>query len=323
MIYGYILPADRVMNFPASEKRWEEEKTVSAVCATTPEIKEELEELAFKECGAYITATPHKETGLPPAMEWNRFQWITIEIDHYQDHSGQYRWAGMRQTISSLSYGHAETLPDITIRFHEDEEDHESSTVYGGDGRWTEDIPTRNTYRWHGPCDNSYCGRSADCTCGRSGYYSRYPDPFHEYLKGKYNHDFDEGDSDSDGFDSDDSDNDNSNDAWLKTTGDCYGNPIAIEILDHFLELPPCKSAFVHPLRGLEDRRSHLRRHDPEGRIFDGQYYDDLCAALEFWLKGDRDGIELPAGISKDYGEPRLEQMAYQKRWGRFYCDGG
>jgi hypothetical protein len=61
MIYGYILPADRVMNFPASEYRLKEEMTVSTVCAAAPEVKEELEELAFEECSAHIAVTPHKE----------------------------------------------------------------------------------------------------------------------------------------------------------------------------------------------------------------------------------------------------------------------
>jgi uncharacterized protein YaeQ len=75
-------------------------------------------------------------------------------------------------------------------------------------------------------------------------------------------------------------------------------------------------------LRGLQRRREHLPHHDPEGRIFDKDYTKGLCAALEMWLKGERDGIELPVGISK-YGEPRLEQMAYQERKGRLYGDSG
>jgi hypothetical protein len=111
-------------------------------------------------------------------------------------------------------------------------------------------------------------------------------------------------------------------DTWLKTVKGHHGNAIATEILDHFLDLPPCKSAAVRPLSGLADRCKRLPRHSPEDRIFDGLYMDDLCCALDFWLNGKRDGIKLSAGLSKKYGEPRLEQLAYRLDKGRLYCDG-
>ena len=47
MIYGHILPADRKMRFPANQ--WHPElKTVIALCATHPQISQELEELIYK-----------------------------------------------------------------------------------------------------------------------------------------------------------------------------------------------------------------------------------------------------------------------------------
>ena len=298
IIYGYILPADRTMTFPASEQRWEEEKTVSSVCATTPHIKEELEELAFKECGAHIMVTPHKEIGLPPAMEWNRFKWISIEIDYIPDHSAKLDWAGMREVICRLRYRRPEILPEITIRLRE----HASAL---GDPKWAQDMPARTTYCWRDPWDSDH--EDSDC-------YTRYQKPINEDLADR-EHDSDDSDNPDDSDDYDDT--------WLRTDDRYSGNPIAIEILDYFVVLPPCKSAVVRPLRGLDHRRPYLPRHDPERRIFDGSYMEDLCVALGLWLKGDRDGIEFPNGESEFYGEPRLEQIAYQERRGRLYCDGG
>lgn len=115
-----------------------------------------------------------------------------------------------------------------------------------------------------------------------------------------------------------DKDKDEWDDTWLRATEDGYGNPIAIEILDHFLDLPPCTSAAVRLLRGLEYRPLHLPVRDPERRIFDRDYTEDLRDALVLWLRGDREGVKLPDGVSKDYGEPRLEQITYEKAQGTF-----
>ena len=71
--------------------------------------------------------------GLPLAVEWNRFQRIKINIDHCQDHSRPYRWAGMREIIEWLRHGHPEILLDITIVFQEDDKDTEMRTSYFGD----------------------------------------------------------------------------------------------------------------------------------------------------------------------------------------------
>ena len=54
MIHGNILPADRIMNFPASQQRLKGENPVTAVCATDPEITEKLEDMVFEECDAHI-----------------------------------------------------------------------------------------------------------------------------------------------------------------------------------------------------------------------------------------------------------------------------
>lgn len=87
-------------------------------------------------------------------------------------------------------------------------------------------------------------------------------------------------------------------DAILQTTGDFYGNPITIEILDHFLDLPLCKSAVVKSLNGSMGGRVLYRpRQNPEEREFDILYMWNMHRALERWLMGDRD-VELPQGLS-------------------------
>jgi hypothetical protein len=216
----------------------EEETTVSAVCATTPEVKEELEELAFKESSAHITVTPHKEVGLPLPMEWNRFQRIMIEIDRYQDHNRPNRWTGMREIISRLRYSRQEILPSMTILFHEEGIDSELSNLLLGDAKWTEDMRLRSTNHWY--------DASGSCHSEHRACYSWYQDPIDEYLEDEQSEDGFETDGEYGG-----ASNNEYDDAWLRTAGNCNRKAIAIEILDYFLDLPPCKSAVVQPFARL------------------------------------------------------------------------
>jgi hypothetical protein len=301
MIYDYILLTDRVMNFPASQQRLEEEKTVLAVCDICPQIYDEMEELIYKECGANITVTPDKEMGIPLGIEFNRFQWITVKIDHYKDDSNG--WAGMRELVSWLRYGHPEILPDITILFREDNEDAPFSLCPLPDAKWTEEMPACTTCCWH--MDE----------IDRDDRYTQYQ-----------GYDSEDGEYESNSADDESDDHPAAGhheyeETWLRHSDDYFGIPIAIQILQHFLTLPPCKSAVVHPLRGLVERCECLPRHDPEARIFDKDYMEDMCSALGLWLKGERDGIELPRTVSQVYGEARLEQLAYRRHKGRVYCD--
>lgn len=276
MMYHYILPADRIIYFPESQQRLEEEKTIYAVCAAAPEISEELVDLAFKERGAYILVSPDKEMGLPPYIEWDQFQQITVKIDHYQGHSRRFSWVGMKEIIASLRYGSPKILPDVTIRFHEDEN-------CLRDVKWTKHVPIHRKYRYYVDPNDS------DFEDGPS--WRRYEDGVNELLEDNL---------------------DEKAHAWLRTTGDRYRNPIVVDILDHFLALPPCKSALVYPVGGLEKSMQYLPRHDPKRRIFDQDYMNEICEELELWLKGDRDGIDLD-NEGWDHGLPNLEQIAWRK----------
>lgn len=127
--------------------------------------------------------------------------------------------------------------------------------------------------------------------------------------------------SDLDDANFDIDDDDGHPDTWLRIGNEV---PIAAGILDYFTDLPPCKSAMVHPLSFLSKRRSWTlyRKHDPSRRIFDELYMEDLCRALELWLEGKREGVELPDD-SNEFWQPYLERLAYTAHKGDFYCDGG
>ena len=112
-----------------------------------------------------------------------------------------------------------------------------------------------------------------------------------------------------------------STDTHLRTGG-CNKKPIAAAYLDHFLELPRREWAYVEPLRLLNKRRVGAPRHITRRRVFDDTYMTDICDALEFWLQGRRDDVELPT-VSSDLGELRVEQLAYQKYGKGMYCTGG
>ena len=300
MIYGHILPSDQVINFPASEQRLEEETTVLAVCDAHPQIHEEVDEMIYKECDVHITVTPDKEMRIPLGIEFNRFQRIKIKVDHYgNDRNG---WAGMIQLISRLTHGHPKVLPDITIMFHEDSEDAPFRFCLLGDAKWTEELPARTTY------------------CPRTGEIDRHytPRPYQGSEE-----------SEDEEFDFPDDHpvegHDEYGESWLRRSDDYCEIPIAIQILEHFLSLPPCKSATVHPLSGLSERRDCIPRRDRKARIFDRDYMEDMCSALGTWLKGDRDGIEMSRTVGQTCGESTLEQLAYQRhayrKYVRLYCD--
>lgn len=193
----------------------------------------------------------------------------------------------MKQLIESLSHGEPESLPDIKVIFFEDSLNNSHGIDYMG----TQDISRHMTYRWHGT-------NSEHCSPDHRACYTGYRDPLEGAMAAmgiQMAHRI------------------NPWHTWLRNAGDEYGTPIVVEILDHFLDLPRCKSFSVSLPYGLELRQSYLPRDDPEKRIFDRMYAADLCAALELWMGGEREGMELPAGISR-HGEPRLEQLAYQKR---------
>lgn len=120
--------------------------------------------------------------------------------------------------------------------------------------------------------------------CWSKASTGHYRDPYERQA-------FDETGSDYGGDSDDDEDScepDYAHETWLSTTGDHHENPIAIEILDHLLDLPSCKKAAIMTMRGLLLRRGYRPRHDPKGRIFDSDYMLDLWRTLELWMRGER-----------------------------------
>lgn len=247
-VYLHLIPSDRVIYFPATQYRRNAEKTTFAVCATDPDINDELEEFLYEECGAQIMVTPHEEMGLPSALEWHRFQSITVYIGHSTPTSN---CPGIRELICGLGNGRPKILPEITILFDEVYSDDSSRRRASGDSKWIVKMPTRTAYYWRGN-ESDY---------DEKDYHIRYKDPIANAE-----------DIDADPYE----DHNDYGDTWLRTVNDHYGNPIAVELLDYFLTLPPCRSATVFPLDGPSTRRHHLPRHDPKARIFDEDYMEDL-----------------------------------------------
>jgi hypothetical protein len=149
IIYGYVLPEDRVVHFPASQQR-SEAQTITAICTVVPHLKREVKDVMFKECDVHISVKPDKEMEQRWVMEWERFRRITIQIDHYQDFSKLDEYVGMRQIISQLRSGQPELLPGMTIQYRED------SAFYEGDAMWTEAMPHRSVYCWHQKIGDCY-----------------------------------------------------------------------------------------------------------------------------------------------------------------------
>lgn len=95
------------------------------------------------------------------------------------------------------------------------------------------------------------------------------------------------------------------------------GNPVIVEILDHFLDVPPCRFAELQLVQGVDFREGGGLAHEPDARIFDTIYMSNVSPALELWLMGVRKDVKLPAGVCRDHGESRLEQLAYHSYEGR------
>lgn len=93
-----------------------------------------------------------------------------------------------------------------------------------------------------------------------------------------------------------------------------YSDPVAVWILDFFLQLLVCKSARVKGLKKLENDvlATDDTRQVPSRMCFDASYFISICWALESWLQGVRDGFTLAQGRDR-YGRPPLEQLAYIK----------
>ncbi|KAK3047839.1 hypothetical protein LTR09_010814 [Extremus antarcticus] len=309
-VYGYMLPSDRTINFPLHRQ---EEKTVFAVCATHKVLCEELEMWMYRECSASLNITPdvvmEDINELPMKLEWYRFQRIDIRISYYQG-SGEGRawdpWPSgtrLRQAVASLRHGHPSELPNLTICFVED------TTLNIGDSEWTEEIPEGRKSRWTGCCDEI------------DHDWSNYKEPAYEYSRPEH---YRLKDSDS-GSDSGEDEyvRDYRTETWVRTRSHT-SEPLVARVLDHFVDLPPCRLASVRRLSYLDkDYRDGEHDYDPEARTFDDCYMTDLCNALEFWLEGRRDGIDIdPRRDDLYFNRTELERLAYRHYVGGWYCDG-
>ena len=76
MIYGYILPEDRIMNYSSSYLRRDGEKTVHAVCGFAAvhgygDIYYEIKDCIYKGCSVHLTNIPDKEVEMPMGLQFD------------------------------------------------------------------------------------------------------------------------------------------------------------------------------------------------------------------------------------------------------------
>jgi hypothetical protein len=302
IVYAHLLPRNRSFTFDMCEDRdvkKEEEslsmRTIISTCATHWRVNQELEHVVFTECKAILSVAPNEHMHTPPIWQFNRFQRIHIYIEWYHFRRLTSTWKGMEDLVTQLHRGSPRELGDIEVSFMES---HCLDTDWGGSPAWAEDRPKCSVVRYNNEEDDG-------------PYFARY----------KSVSNFDKHDTSC--WDVRAGHHPSWDDTWLKVSGSHCDYPIVVEILEHLLDLPPCKSVIVRPLLGIVPRRENLPRHHPQRRIFDDLYAKDLLRALELWLGGVRDGVKLPKEVSKVTAEPRLEQLAYQWRDGRLYCDTG
>lgn len=257
---------------------------------------------AYGQCSAVVEICPnHEIEELPNGHQWQRFRSIEIIIQPYEVKS---EWSGMKHLIASLQAGSPILLPPISIIFG-------NGTGPGPQNLWTQGVDERSYFRWW----------TSDVESARSEVNQRdkawadridrgedMDEPFPERRKYRNM----QGRRDA-------TDDSRRRDIWLRVDGYV---PVVTELLDFFLDLPPCKAAHVQPIEHLSRRQRGVPRHHPKFRIFDDEYTIDICEALQYWLRGKRDGIELTRGRSI-FGEARLEVLAYERYYedGRLYCN--
>lgn len=293
IIYTELLPSDRAVHYPPSHSRNARDRTALAVRAAHPVLHEEMEDWMYKHCTVVLTIVPDVPLGLPEGIEWARFQAIKIQLDYMSRHCNLHdELVGLKQALISLLHGQPQRFPDLVVYFREDENPyrgapgchHEDNTYALTD--WYEEMPAKPRGTWEDPWDDM------------------------SWLN-----------SDDEGSDTDQDDNDpmsGKRDAvitCMKTSGFCR-EPMPVTVLEHFLQLPPCRSATVLPLEKLGcDNYPDIGHMRP--RCFDADYNLVIDCALELWLEGKRDGISLPQERDQ-YGRPVLEAAsAFASRWKR------
>jgi hypothetical protein len=284
MVYDYVLPEDRIVTFPTTQLV---EEDMFNLCATHCLIHEEMMAWIYENCICYLNIVPELVVHRPLAIEFHRFQTIRIKIQHSQNHCRGISLGGIEQAIALLRYGEPTLLPNVTIQFEE-------SNMYR-DPFWTQIVPFGSTFR-----------RSVQ----GEGFAASNMDCFH-WSDSRRDHV-------SENIETVDP-TDVGSDTWLRVTPDSFG-PIVVEILDHFLDLPPCRHFSIREMNGVE-YCGIRQRHNVKRRVFDYDYMTDILDTIRLWMTGERDGVELPKE-ENDWFETRLEQLAYTYKDGKFHCDG-
>jgi hypothetical protein len=318
MVYDHLLPKYRSWYFPVQggcvDRQRAEQDSLVAVCAAHPRIKDELGDFVCGKCAVFIEVSPAQEFGETPPILLCRFKRIEIDIyQFWQSSLGPDGWTGVRDLVGYLCEGNASSLPDITIKFNEwpwSYVDPRCENEWNGCPHWTEDVSDRVVCCYDG--SQASLKRPKDLSELRTG-----PIEYDSDLESVYYSDTDSGCSAMSEIEFEEylmaRPPSHRIDTWSRMRADEFMTPVVMEILDHFIDLPPCKSGEVRALRGLVPRRDGVPRRTPEYRIFDDLYMTDLFKALELWLHGDREGVKLlPKDVAK--GEPR---------WSRWLISGG
>jgi hypothetical protein len=283
IVYDHVLPDDLAVTFPTTRQV---ERDMFNLCATHDTIYDELEAWIYEKCLCNLNIIPNKESDIPSHMEFHRFRSVNITIQRPDKRSSIESLSGIRQAITLLRYGRPKLLPIVKVQFEETDDYR--------DPFWTQPVPWRSTFRrcvW----EASFSASNMRCFHWSSGgrYYRNvdietikiHPVPRH---------------------------------TWLRVSHTSTG-PIVADILDHFLDLPPCRYFSVRPLGGVSWCRI-WETHNPKSRVFDRSYMTDILDAIRLWMNGDSDDDDLPRTKS-EWFEPRLEQLAYSRRDGRLYCE--
>lgn len=275
-VYDHLLPPNRHMRYPLYDF---EERRDEALAAMHPAFGQEMRDWMYKHCSVVLWIFPDEEADLPENLEWHRFMSIIIVINfvrtRYPDRES---FAGVKQNGASLVRHPAAQFPTVEIRF------------FHNDNIYSPPPPGTDWY-----------------DIERRGMSRRWPDPFYNIFQSG-----EEGSESGYEPDEDDSDGDGEEGMpffALKTIGPDRRDPIATLILNHFLQIPPCKSISVRGMYELgEDWLA-----EPSHWCFDVVYWFQICWTLEKWLKGKREGLVVSPLTEHDDGSkrPMLERMAY------------
>lgn len=293
IIYDHLLPSDRKPCYPL----WDfQERPEEAQAVLQPAFGQEMKEWMYEHCiQVELWIIPDVKDplkrDLPDDIEWHRFKSLVIFIDYMRTYDpGRKSFAGVKQAAASLARHPATQFPPVEIHFA-----HSPCTCC---------YPISVARDWY---DIALRGRSR-----------RWPEPFYNLFR-------EEDEGSESGYEPDeevDSDDDGEEGIpyfAMKTIGPDRRDPIATLILNHFLQLPPCKSISINGMYELDEDW----RAEPSHWCFDVVYWLQIRKTLEKWLKGERQGLVVSPLTEEEDDDgskrPLLERMAYtlvgEGRW--------